>query len=643
MTDLGKMYQDLLAQGVPPSEIPATIARIASQAAVYKQRLLQNGYPQSYVDSLSSQELFNIGGSGALPLQTGSADLQREAQARNDAETALSNRSGAALSLMAVLNQEARDKAAAQNDTFRLPEALANLAGTGGSATPMQTLIGEGKYIAPQYTEDPMLAELKKRLMEYANPVPPNATDARVYAAYDEDPARAEAFFGRPDPRGHANGSMMLRKPVTMFDITGRPVGTAAENGPEMMDMNQQGIRFRPLPGVSRELRPGQTNQIAATTMRNMGMPSGAYGMSNIPRQPIVVPATDMPRRPPETVPYDAMPEHAPLANMLGRPLRGSAAQLLYRKNPEAARALHGKPMSAALIQYIYGPATGDTPVPGYIPGRAGGGWIAGAIKHPGALHRQMGVPDGKTIPAGRLKKAAAAPGKLGQRARLAVTLKGLRGHAKGGYMNADWGSELTRAYSEANPAAHRAAAQRELTVWPNVGPAGSAQKRYQQDMNAAENDQKLLDMKGTFDRYAARKAAAEARRIAEGTPPPNTPYRDLGGGKWELASGGGGSGNSGASTPDGGGVSIAAATAMALGKALQGNPFAHPDMVAALLAGRAPSPASITQRFRNNVDPVVLDTLLNSVMPAFGYRGADVLAEARRFDPQGLYTTVSR
>lgn len=50
--------------------------------------------------------------------------------------------------------------------------------------------------------------------------------------------------------------------------------------------------------------------------------------------------------------------------------------------------------------------------------------WIAGAIKHPGALHRQLGVPQGEKIPAAKLNKAAKAPGKKGQRARLAKTLK---------------------------------------------------------------------------------------------------------------------------------------------------------------------------------------------------------------------------
>ena len=55
------------------------------------------------------------------------------------------------------------------------------------------------------------------------------------------------------------------------------------------------------------------------------------------------------------------------------------------------------------------------------------GGWIKDAIKKPGALHEQLGVPKGEKIPAKKLAKAAKAPGKLGKRARLAETLKGLK------------------------------------------------------------------------------------------------------------------------------------------------------------------------------------------------------------------------
>jgi len=55
------------------------------------------------------------------------------------------------------------------------------------------------------------------------------------------------------------------------------------------------------------------------------------------------------------------------------------------------------------------------------------GGWIKGAISKPGSLRKSLGVKEGQTIPAGKLAKAAKAPGKLGQRARLAQTLKGFK------------------------------------------------------------------------------------------------------------------------------------------------------------------------------------------------------------------------
>jgi len=55
------------------------------------------------------------------------------------------------------------------------------------------------------------------------------------------------------------------------------------------------------------------------------------------------------------------------------------------------------------------------------------GKWIQEAIKKPGALRKSMGVKKGETIPAASLAKAAKAPGKLGQRARLAQTLKGMK------------------------------------------------------------------------------------------------------------------------------------------------------------------------------------------------------------------------
>lgn len=52
--------------------------------------------------------------------------------------------------------------------------------------------------------------------------------------------------------------------------------------------------------------------------------------------------------------------------------------------------------------------------------------WIKGAIKKPGALRAAMGIKKGETIPAEKLAAAAKKPGKMGQRARLAQTLRKL-------------------------------------------------------------------------------------------------------------------------------------------------------------------------------------------------------------------------
>lgn len=55
------------------------------------------------------------------------------------------------------------------------------------------------------------------------------------------------------------------------------------------------------------------------------------------------------------------------------------------------------------------------------------GHWIAGAVKHPGALHRALGVPQGDVIPKMKIAKAAHSDNPLlAKRARLAETLSHL-------------------------------------------------------------------------------------------------------------------------------------------------------------------------------------------------------------------------
>ena len=53
--------------------------------------------------------------------------------------------------------------------------------------------------------------------------------------------------------------------------------------------------------------------------------------------------------------------------------------------------------------------------------------WIQKAIKKPGALRKSLGIKKGEKIPAKKLAAAAKKEGKMGQRARLAITLGKLR------------------------------------------------------------------------------------------------------------------------------------------------------------------------------------------------------------------------
>jgi hypothetical protein len=64
--------------------------------------------------------------------------------------------------------------------------------------------------------------------------------------------------------------------------------------------------------------------------------------------------------------------------------------------------------------------------------------WIAGAIKHPGALHKELHVPKGKKIPEKKLEKAEHSKNPTeAKRARLAETLKRMH-HADGGVAHDD-------------------------------------------------------------------------------------------------------------------------------------------------------------------------------------------------------------
>jgi|SRR5208337_2056686 len=124
--------------------------------------------------------------------------------------------------------------------------------------------------------------------------------------------------------------------------------------------------------------------------------------------------------------------------------LQAAKAHGTIRPNP------HGKgegPEKTSARGMDYGTHVQETRMDGWAPpenrlGRKRGGtckakggsagkWIQGAIKHPGALHKELHVPAGEKIPAKKLAKAAHSSNPtLARRANLAKTLGGF--HRKG-------------------------------------------------------------------------------------------------------------------------------------------------------------------------------------------------------------------
>jgi hypothetical protein len=59
--------------------------------------------------------------------------------------------------------------------------------------------------------------------------------------------------------------------------------------------------------------------------------------------------------------------------------------------------------------------------------------WISGAVRHQGALHRALGIPEDQKIPKAKLEEALHSRNPhVARMARLAVTLSGLNhGHRR--------------------------------------------------------------------------------------------------------------------------------------------------------------------------------------------------------------------
>lgn len=103
------------------------------------------------------------------------------------------------------------------------------------------------------------------------------------------------------------------------------------------------------------------------------------------------------------------------------------AKRRLYKQYQSAQKSNKETDFSTPQLENDMIRLMGLVELPSITPLKEEEKWIQKAIEKPGALHKQLGVPAGEKIPAATLKAAAEKGGKLGKRARLAMTLKKLK------------------------------------------------------------------------------------------------------------------------------------------------------------------------------------------------------------------------
>jgi len=668
MNELSQLYQELLAGGYKPQDIPGVIAQLASKAGGLKAQLIRNGYPQSYVDSLSMNELFNVG-QNTLPLNTGQTEIARESQGRVDAENALQGRAGTALQLDTLLRQGDADRIAASKDPFRLGEHLVNLSNLPqGTGNPIQQLLGEGTYIDPQYTPDPRIRELEDQLATYARTDPvgqerrDNPQNAAVRAAYARDPVNADRYFKLTEEQRRAlaglagGGKMVLPEPsVVKGARTGRIWATLAEEGPEMIEPAAGGMKVTPMKGVPR--RTTRRKQDEILDMERGRMPSFRRRMERMGKTKGSGLLRNSPEMPPSDFPFpmeegkigtspEQPPDDFPMARRMRRPKAAASGMRFSKSTTDKFKA----PKASSASSAPAGPGAESS-----LADRLIAAWQA---FNPGKTY---GTDQGIDYGGNRAREIATKQGSTG-----------LTGNVRDEANNAADPNNLTiiiRPDGTMQVTQNVDPNQRGSTVYDARSGRSVARPATQDDITAAQaqrlNYQKsrasvTSSSRGALDPMTDRNVDWILRQNQQygmvplhgfkqdGTPITGQEVRARTAGTRYNADG----------TPvidprsgqrvrrsstavrnyaSGGSISFRESTAKALGKGLQSNPFAHPDMVQALLAGRAPLPGSVTQRFLANADPMIVDTLFGSVYPAFGTTRESVGAAVAQFRVPGF------
>lgn len=133
--------------------------------------------------------------------------------------------------------------------------------------------------------------------------------------------------------------------------------------------------------------------------------------------------------------------------------------------------------------------------------------WIAGAIKHPGALRKKLGAKEGKPIPAGKLEKATHSKDPTtAKQARLAQTLRGLKKESVSetagvtDYNPKSQGGtrkELLKKYSETGKSEDATAARKAGATQEELQQARAAYKKELGENNMGINTKKVAEARG--------------------------------------------------------------------------------------------------------------------------------------------------
>jgi hypothetical protein len=654
LADLIPLVQQAKALGVPDAEIPGWIAR-----------LNQHVYQQT-------------------PVVTGQVETDREQSALQDAAAAQTNRAQTGLSLLDDAYRRSQQLIDLQRDPDNIVAYYAAIAGLPeASAQPVTDLVGQDFTLTPQLPSpyaDPQYQQLQESLYDFGRPrtaaeniqeTVQNRTLAlnqQAADAYKSDPQAFLAMTQQPEDNlrkwfsagGFAGGGdMTLREPVVgMGAMSGKPLFTAAEYGPEKMGMEGGRMKFTPMKGVPQgDVQPDyqmMLAQMAGMPMKGMSggrMPAyaegGGFDVGRVyePDDPIEEEDIGKTRKVTHnpTTPQMLRPKLSATPGQpwdpIGRIKKAYAGEALPGTEFGPSTTTRGIVPSSGDVQYQRHPVTGQIQI------------VANPIGYPGTTLNEHAD--------------ANSPGKVRQispEERKTLAAKAFSDKVNARMAGAGLGDYSAKQLAEGAEGRLRRLNEADLTGSSifGGGPKGSGGATSGRTLSALANVdwESFRNAPGIAEvqrDLAVRRAASlagrnplEASRAALAALPSGGISAVPGMDDTQIPRS-----NEQANplfTPrafaSGGEISPVDATFDSFAKVLEKNPFVHPDMLNAVRNRTAPPPGSVTQRFLKNSSPSVWQGLQAAIRGKSGGTFLDdYLAEIPKFyhSPYDAYSVSYR